>query len=174
MLLAGELPPYLVEQLGAAYRELSSHYRCAAVDVAVRSSATAEDLPEASFAGQQDTFLNVVGDDRLFDSVKRCYASLFTDRAIAYRQENGFDHFGIALSVGVQKMVRSDKAAAGVMFTIDTEHGFPRVVVVDAAWGLGEMVVQAGSTPTSTSSSSPCSARRASSPSSGGRSATSR
>ena len=142
MLLGGELPPDLVEQLGAAYRKLSSRYRSPAVDVAVRSSATAEDLPEASFAGQQDTFLNVVGEARLFESVKRCYASLFTDRAIAYRQQNGFDHLGVALSVGVQKMVRSDKAGAGVMFTIDTDHGFPRVVVVDAAWGLGEMVVQ--------------------------------
>ncbi|HEX2273604.1 MAG TPA: phosphoenolpyruvate synthase [Acidimicrobiales bacterium] len=142
MLLDGELPPYLTEQLGAAYRDLSSRYRSAAVDVAVRSSATAEDLPEASFAGQQDTFLNVVGEDRLFDAVKRCYASLFTDRAIAYRQENGFDHLDVALSVGVQKMVRSDRAGSGVMFTIDTEHGFPRVVMIDAAWGLGEMVVQ--------------------------------
>jgi pyruvate,water dikinase len=142
MVLDGELPPDVAEQLAAAYRKLSTRYRSAAVDVAVRSSATAEDLPEASFAGQQDTFLNVVGEDRLFDAVKRCYASLFTDRAIAYRQENGFGHLDIALSVGVQKMVRSDKASAGVMFTIDTEHGFPRVVVIDAAWGLGEMVVQ--------------------------------
>ncbi|HEX2043188.1 MAG TPA: phosphoenolpyruvate synthase [Acidimicrobiales bacterium] len=142
MVLDGDLPPALAEQLAAAYRKLSSRYRSAAVDVAVRSSATAEDLPEASFAGQQDTFLNVVGEDRLFDAVKRCYASLFTDRAIAYREENGFGHLDVALSVGVQKMVRSDKAGAGVMFTIDTEHGFPRVVVIDAAWGLGEMVVQ--------------------------------
>ncbi|MDQ3898235.1 MAG: phosphoenolpyruvate synthase [Actinomycetota bacterium] len=142
MLLEAEVPANLAEQVRAAYRELSARYASEAVDVAVRSSATAEDLPDASFAGQQDTFLNVVGEEPLLDAIRRCYASLFEDRAIAYRQENGFDHLKVALSVGVQKMVRSDKAGAGVLFTIDTEHGFPRVVVINAAWGLGEVVVQ--------------------------------
>ncbi|MDQ3575608.1 MAG: phosphoenolpyruvate synthase, partial [Actinomycetota bacterium] len=142
MLLEGELPPEVAEELRAAYRDLSGRYQCEEVDVAVRSSATAEDLPDASFAGQQESFLNVTGEDRVLESVKRCYASLFTDRAIAYREEKGFDHLDLALSVGVQKMVRSDKAGAGVLFTIDTEHGFPRVVMLNAAWGLGEMVVQ--------------------------------
>jgi pyruvate,water dikinase len=117
------------------------------VDVAVRSSATAEDLPDASFAGQQETFLNITGADELLEACRRCYASLFTDRAISYRTEKGFDHMQVALSVGVQKMVRSDKAGAGVMFTIDTETGFPDVVVINAAWGLGETVVQGSVTP---------------------------
>ena len=142
MLLEGEVPPAQAEEVRAAYRDLSARYGSEAVDVAVRSSATAEDLPDASFAGQQESFLNVCGEDRVLEAVKRCYASLFTDRAIAYREEKGFDHLAVALSVGVQKMVRSDKAGAGVLFTIDTEHGFPRVVVLNAAWGLGEMVVQ--------------------------------
>ncbi len=142
MLLDGELPPDAAEEIRAAYRDLSARYESDAVDVAVRSSATAEDLPDASFAGQQESFLNVTGDDQVLHAVKRCYASLFTDRAIAYRQEKGFDHLAIALSAGVQKMVRSDKAGAGVLFTIDPENGFPGVVVVSAAWGLGEMVVQ--------------------------------
>ena len=113
-----------------------------APDVAVRSSATAEDLPGASFAGQLETFLNVRGRDALLDAVRRCFASLFTDRAIAYREEQGFDHMKVAVSVGVQRMVRSDKAGSGVMFSIDTETGFPRSVLVNAAWGLGETVVQ--------------------------------
>lgn len=112
------------------------------VDVAVRSSATAEDLPDASFAGQQETFLNIRGEDALLDACKRCFASLFTDRAISYREEKGFEHMKVALSVGVQKMVRSDKGGSGVMFSIDTETGFPDVVVINAAWGLGENVVQ--------------------------------
>jgi pyruvate,water dikinase len=142
MLLEGELSPETAEEVRAAYRDLSKKYGSEAVDVAVRSSATAEDLPDASFAGQQESFLNVVGEKHVLESVKRCYASLFTDRAIAYRQEKGFDHLGVALSVGVQKMVRSDRAGAGVLFTIDAESGFPRVVVVTAAWGLGELVVQ--------------------------------
>ncbi len=113
----------------------------------MRSSATAEDLPDASFAGQQDTFLNVTGEDALLDACKRCYASLFTDRAIAYRDEQGFDHLEVALSAGVQTMVRSDQASAGVMFTVDTETGFPHTVVINAAWGLGESVVQGSVTP---------------------------
>jgi len=107
-----------------------------------RSSATAEDLPDASFAGQQETFLNVRGERELLEACRRCYASLFTDRAISYRELKGFDHLEVALSVGVQLMVRSDLAGSGVMFSIDTETGFPRAVVISAAWGLGETVVQ--------------------------------
>jgi pyruvate,water dikinase len=110
--------------------------------VAVRSSATAEDLPDASFAGQQETFLNIRGDEALLEACRRCYASLFTDRAISYRQSKGFDHMKIALSVGVQRMVRSDLGSAGVMFSIDTETGFDKIVLINAAWGLGENVVQ--------------------------------
>jgi pyruvate,water dikinase len=130
-----------------AYQRLCEHYGEEDVDVAVRSSATAEDLPEASFAGQQETFLNVTGEDELLDACRKCFASLFTDRAISYRQERGFDHMKVALSVGVQKMVRSDQAGSGVMFSIDTESGFPDVVVIDAAWGLGENVVQGAVNP---------------------------
>src|SRR5690606_20245873 len=109
---------------------------------AVRSSATAEDLPDASFAGQQESFLNVRGERDLLEACRRCYASLFTDRAISYREAKGFDHLEVALSVGVQRMVRSDLAGSGVMFSIDTETGLPSVVVINAAWGLGESVVQ--------------------------------
>jgi pyruvate,water dikinase len=140
--LRADWPPALAEAIRAAYRELGQRAGRADVDVAVRSSATAEDLPEASFAGQQETFLNIRGERALLDACRRCYASLFTDRAIAYRNAQGFDHFQVALSVGVQRMVRSDRAGAGVMFTIDTETGFDRVVLIDAAWGLGENVVQ--------------------------------
>jgi len=143
----GTLPDALAEAVREAYAELSRRSEVEEVDVAVRSSATAEDLPEASFAGQQETFLNVTGGDDLLQACRQCYASLFTDRAIAYREEQGFDHLEVALSVGVQKMVRSDRACAGVMFTIDTESGFPEVVVINAAWGLGENVVQGSVTP---------------------------
>ena len=142
LLLGGDLPPGMDEEVRGAYRSLSERYGTEAADVAVRSSATAEDLPQASFAGQQETFLNVCGEDALVDAVKGCFASLFTDRAIAYREENGFDHLKVGLSVGVQKMVRSDKAGAGVLFTVDPDSGFPHVVVINAAWGLGEHVVQ--------------------------------
>jgi pyruvate,water dikinase len=117
------------------------------VDVAVRSSATAEDLPDASFAGQQETYLNVQGDAALLESCKRCFASLFTDRAISYRQDKGFDHFKIALSIGVQRMVRSDLASSGVMFSIDTETGSQDVVLINAGFGLGENVVQGSINP---------------------------
>jgi pyruvate, water dikinase len=137
-----EFPAALADEIRAAYGQLSQRYATQEVDVAVRSSATAEDLPEASFAGQQESFLNVSGADELLDACRKCYASLFTDRAMSYREEQGFDHLQVALSVGVQKMVRSDLAGAGVMFTLDTESGFPDVVVIDAAWGLGENVVQ--------------------------------
>ncbi|CAM3915833.1 Phosphoenolpyruvate synthase [Vibrio aerogenes CECT 7868] len=117
------------------------------VSVAVRSSATAEDLPDASFAGQQETFLNVKGIDAVLEATKHVYASLFNDRAISYRVHQGFDHRGIALSAGIQRMVRSDKAASGVMFTLDTESGFDQVVFITSAWGLGEMVVQGAVNP---------------------------
>ena len=136
-----KFPAEVAKSLREAYAELSRRYGVEEVDVAVRSSATAEDLPEASFAGQQETFLNVSGEDELLDACKKCYASLFTDRAISYREENHFDHMKVALSVGVQKMVRSDKAGSGVMFPIDPETGFRDVVVINAAWGLGENVV---------------------------------
>ena len=113
----------------------------------MRSSATAEDLPDASFAGQQDTILNVVGDARLINSCHQCFASLWTDRAISYRTAKGFDHFDVALAIGIQPMVRSDAACSGVMFTLDTESGFRDVVVINGAWGLGEAVVQGMATP---------------------------
>src|SRR6516165_8365006 len=128
-------------EIAAAYRVLEE--RCGAdVAVAVRSSATAEDLPTASFAGQHESFLNVRGENDLFEACRRCCASIFTDRAIVYRLDNGFDHFKVALSVGVMKMVRSDLAASGVVFTLDTESGFRDVVFVTGSWGLGENVVQ--------------------------------
>ncbi|MBC7103868.1 MAG: phosphoenolpyruvate synthase [Parvibaculum sp.] len=140
--LRGDWPEETAEAIRKAYRELSRRSGAADTDVAVRSSATAEDLPDASFAGQQETFLNIRGEAALLDACRRCYASLFTDRAISYRAAKGFDHLKVALSVGVQKMVRSDLGGAGVMFSIDTETGFDKVVVVNAAWGLGENVVQ--------------------------------
>jgi pyruvate,water dikinase len=142
MLLDSEFPAPVAEAIVASYRELCRHTGQPEIAVAVRSSATAEDLPEASFAGQQETFLNVRGERALLHACRRCYASLFTDRAISYRETKGFDHMQVALSAGVQRMVRSDLAGSGVMFSIDTESGFPGVVVIDAAWGLGETVVQ--------------------------------
>jgi len=141
-ILAGEMPTPVAEAIRQAYDDLAARLEREDLDVAVRSSATAEDLPEASFAGQLETFLNIRGEAALLDAVKRCFASLFTDRAIAYREENGFDHMGIALSAGVQQMARSDLAGSGVMFSIDTETGFPRSVLITGSWGLGETVVQ--------------------------------
>ncbi len=135
------LPPEVADEIVDAYRRLRDEYG-EHLSLAVRSSATAEDLPTASFAGQQDTFLNVHGEQSLLDACRRCFASLFTDRAIHYRIDQGFDHFKLALSIGVMKMVRSDLASAGVMFTLDTESGFRDVVFVTGAWGLGENVVQ--------------------------------
>jgi pyruvate, water dikinase len=143
----GTLPEEVSRAIQEAYRALSARYGKAELDVAVRSSATAEDLPEASFAGQQESFLNVAGADALEATCVRCFASLFTDRAIAYREERGFDHMEIALSVGVQKMVRSDLATAGVMFTLDPDTGFPRVTVISSSWGLGESVVKGNVSP---------------------------
>lgn len=137
-LVAGaELPPDLVAEIRSAYRELGPDR-----SVAVRSSATAEDLPDASFAGQHDSYLAITGEDALLDAVRRCFASLFTDRAIHYRIDRGFDHFKVALSVAVMGMVRSDLASSGVMFTLDTESGFRDVVFVTSAYGLGENIVQ--------------------------------
>ena len=147
LFLGGCFPEELAEEIRKSYRELCRRYVSDEVDVAVRSSATAEDLPEASFAGQQDTFLNVRGEEDLLKACRKCFASLFTDRAIIYREEHGFEHINVALSIGVQKMVRSDKAYAGVIFTIDPETGFRDVVVINAAWGLGEIVVQGIVTP---------------------------
>ena len=115
--------------------------------MAVRSSATAEDLPDASFAGQQETYLNVRGKSALVDACRRCFASLFTDRAISYRVDKGFDHFKIGLSVGVQRMVRSDLSSSGIMFTIDTESGFRDAVVIASSYGLGETIVQGSVNP---------------------------
>jgi pyruvate,water dikinase len=138
----GDWPSEIAAAAGMFYRELSRRSGRPDAAVAVRSSATAEDLPDASFAGQHESFLNVHGERDLLDACRHCYASLFTDRAITYRQMNGFDHLKVALSVGIQLMVRSDLAGAGVMFSIDTETGFDKVVLINAAWGLGENVVQ--------------------------------
>ncbi|WP_028054518.1 phosphoenolpyruvate synthase [Sinorhizobium medicae] len=141
-ILGGSWPAEIEAEIIAAYRMLSRTLGTNAASVAVRSSATAEDLPTASFAGQQESFLNVVGEQELMSACRRCYASLFTDRAISYREVNGFDHMKVALSVGVQEMVRSDLGGAGVMFSIETETGFDKVVLINAAWGLGEYVVK--------------------------------
>jgi pyruvate, water dikinase len=140
--LHGEWPTDTAAAIRDGYERLSARLGGADPAVAVRSSATAEDLPDASFAGQQETYLNVSGEQALLQACRRCYASLFTDRAIAYRQARGFEHLKVALSVGVQQMVRADRACSGVMFSIDTETGFDRVVLINAAWGLGETVVQ--------------------------------
>ena len=159
-ILSAEFPLDLRNEIVDAYAKLSKEYIplksfrlfwddkdhtnhfAGGVDVAVRSSATAEDLAEASFAGQQESYLNITGEYRLLESIKKCFSSLFTDRAISYRKDKGFDHFQIALSVGVQKMIRSDKAASGVMFTIDTESGFKDAIVINGSWGLGENIVK--------------------------------
>lgn len=135
------LPEDLNREIIAAYQLLEKEYgtNC---DVAVRSSATAEDLPEASFAGQQETFLNIRGTEQLLASCTKCFASLFTDRAISYRIDHGFDHLSVALSIGVQKMIRSDKTSSGVIFTLDTETGFKDVIFITSSYGLGEPIVQ--------------------------------
>ncbi len=177
LILRAEFPEAIKKEIEEAYRELSgsnlpsrggatggvrplrgksteptgdatdSHPHRGGVDVAVRSSATAEDLPEASFAGQQESYLNVQGEKELLSACKKCIASLFTDRAISYREAKGFDHLGVALSVGVQRMVRSDLATSGVMFTLDTESGFKGVVLINASYGLGENIVKGRVTP---------------------------
>ncbi|NIA18334.1 MAG: phosphoenolpyruvate synthase [Actinobacteria bacterium] len=162
VILSAPLPKDLEEEIITAYHKLSTEYADlnierfkdsknpkseirnpkSGTDVAVRSSATAEDLPDASFAGQQDTYLNISGEEQLLDAVRRCIASLFTNRAISYRVDKKFDHFQIALSVGVQKMIRSDLASSGVMFSIDTESGFENAVLINSIYGLGENIVQ--------------------------------
>eukprot|EP00055_Hartaetosiga_balthica_P006182 m.19082 g.19082 ORF g.19082 m.19082 type:complete len:819 (-) comp5064_c0_seq1:411-2867(-) len=147
LILSKDLPDNLQEKIVDAYNKLSKECGVANTDVAVRSSATAEDLPNASFAGQQETFLNIRGPVALLEACKACIASLFTNRAISYRENQGFDHFSVGLSVCVQKMVRSDLASSGVMFSIDTESGFDKVVFVTGAWGLGENIVQGNVNP---------------------------
>lgn len=171
LFLKSEWPPQLAEAIREAYRQLARQIGTEAPDVAVRSSATAEDLPDASFAGQHESYLNIRGEADLLDACRRCLASLFTNRAIAYRDNNGFDHMRVALSVGVQRMVRADIGGAGVMFSLDTETGFPDVVLIDAVWGLGETVCRAAWTRTNTACSSPCSNARAAVPSSSAASA---
>jgi pyruvate,water dikinase len=142
LILLGDFPPDMHDEILNCYYDLSKRYGSAIADVAVRSSATAEDLPTASFAGQQETYLNVHGEAMLLESVTKCFASLFTPRATSYREDMGFRHFDVGLSVGVQKMVRSDLASSGVIFTLDTESGFRDVVFVTSAYGLGENIVQ--------------------------------
>jgi pyruvate, water dikinase len=147
MMLDTPFPKEVQEAIIGAYGRLGERIGKKIFEVAVRSSATAEDLPDASFAGQQDTILNVRGEQRLIEACHECYASLWTDRAISYRTAKGFDHFDVALSIGIQPMVRSDIACSGVMFTLDTESGFRDAVVINGAWGLGEAVVQGMATP---------------------------
>ncbi|MBN2458552.1 phosphoenolpyruvate synthase [Candidatus Woesearchaeota archaeon] len=146
IILNAELPSELSSSICEAYDNICKQYG-ENTDVAVRSSATAEDLPDASFAGQQETYLNICGHDQLLSACRRCFASLFTNRAISYREDKHFDHFSIGLSIGVQKMVRSDLASSGVMFSIDTESGFRDAVLVTGAYGLGENVVQGAVNP---------------------------
>ena len=141
IMLAATMPEDLKKDVADGFDKLTEKYG-SEFSLAVRSSATAEDLPGASFAGQQETFLNIKGKDELLEACHRCYASLFTDRAIKYRLDNGFEHLKVALSIGVQLMVRSDKASSGVIFTLDPDSGFDKVVLVSGAWGLGENVVQ--------------------------------
>ncbi len=146
LMLDTPLPTEVNDEILRAYRNLCDRTQ-RSCEVAVRSSATAEDLPDASFAGQQDTILNVRGEDRLIEACHSCFASLWTDRAISYRAARGFDHFDVSLAIGVQPMVRSDLASSGVMFTLDTESGFRDAVVINGAWGLGEAIVQGMATP---------------------------
>ena len=147
LILAAKFPKDIEREIITAYQTLSKEAKMSAAAVAIRSSATAEDLPEASFAGQQETYLNVKGDKEVLSAVKKCIASLFTNRAISYREANGFSHLHVSLSVAVQLMVRSDTGAAGVMFTLDTESGFRGVVLINASYGLGEYVVKGRVTP---------------------------
>lgn len=141
LILNTPFPKSLTDAIVGAYKTLCAHYNLAILDVAVRSSATAEDLPNASFAGQQESFLNICGEEALLEHVRRCYASLFTDRAISYRHHNGFPHMSISLCVGVQKMVRSDQASSGIMFSIDPDSGSDSLIIINSTWGLGENIV---------------------------------
>jgi pyruvate,water dikinase len=147
MIRNGKFPVELEQEVIDRYKQLSMRYNQDATDVAVRSSATAEDLPDTSFAGQQETYLNVRGPEGILESVRNCFASLFTDRAISYREHFKFDHFDVALSVCVQKMVRSDLASSGVAFSLDTESGFKDAVIINGSYGLGEMIVQGSVSP---------------------------
>jgi len=141
LILNAKLPLVVVDEIKEAYKMLSKKYGKKSIDVAVRSSGTAEDLPDASFAGQQDTFLNINTQKELLNAVQKCYASLFNDRAISYRSSRGYDHLKVALSVGIQKMVRSDKSSSGIMFTIDTESGSKDLIMINSIFGLGENIV---------------------------------
>jgi len=147
LILGGKFPKDLEDEIIESYKKLSGEYGEKNMIVAVRSSATAEDLKDASFAGQMESYLNISGKESLLRAIKNCTASLFTDRAIAYREEKGFDRFKIALSAGVLKMIRSDLASAGIMFTLDTETGFRNVVSINSIWGAGEMIVKGKITP---------------------------
>lgn len=147
LILKADFPAEMEREIIENYEKLSQEYKEKKVDVAVRSSATAEDLPDASFAGQHETYLNVTGAKDLLQTIRKCIASLFTDRAISYREEKGFKHLEVALSVGVQKMIRSDLSSSGIMFTLDTETGFRDVVLINSIWGIGEMIVQGKITP---------------------------
>jgi pyruvate,water dikinase len=142
-----EIPKDLEKEIFDAYDKLCKIEKIKELDVAVRSSATAEDLPDASFAGQQESYLNIRGKANLLEAVRKCFASLFTNRAISYREDKDFDHFNIALSVVVQRMVRSDMASSGIMFSIDTETGFRDVVIINSTYGLGENIVQGAVNP---------------------------
>jgi len=145
--LNGELPKDLKREVAQHYEQLSEKYNQKDTDIAVRSSATAEDSKDASFAGQMETFLNVRGEEELFKSIKKCMSSFFTDRSISYREEKGYGHLDIALSVGVQKMVRSDLASSGIMFSIDTESGFEDAIIINSIFGIGELIVKGRITP---------------------------
>lgn len=149
MILEAEFPEDLEAEVKGAYEELGRRLKLSPseLDVAVRSSATAEDLPDASFAGQQESYLNIKGEHKLLEAIKEAFASLFTNRAISYRVDQKFDHFQVALSVAVQKMVRSDRGSSGVMFTLDTESGFKDAVIINGSWGLGEFIVKGVVTP---------------------------
>jgi pyruvate,water dikinase len=147
LILDSNFPSDITKEIIASYKELSDFYNQKNLDVAVRSSATAEDLPSASFAGQHETYLNVSGEKELLKAIKKSMASLFTDRAISYREQKGFNHLKIALSVGILKMVRSDLSSSGIMFSLDTETGFKDVVLINSIWGIGEMIVKGRITP---------------------------
>ena len=147
LILSGTFPKEIIDAVNEAYQNLSAECKIENLDVAVRSSATAEDLPTASFAGRMESFLNISGEKQLLDAVHRCYASLFTDRAIKYRHDMGFTGIDVAISVGVQQMVRSDKASSGVAFTIDPDSGFENGIIINSSWGLGENIVQGRVTP---------------------------
>jgi len=144
LIMAAEMPRDIEGAILKSYKNLCGENY---FEVAVRSSATAEDLPEASFAGQHESYLNIRGEQELLNAVHKCFASLYTDRAIKYREDNGFAHERVSLSVGVQKMVRSDKACAGIGFTLEPESGFPDIIHLSGVWGLGENIVQGSVTP---------------------------